>query len=79
MFANNHLIGESSATNFPSDPSGQGVLPVACNCLDVQHDYSERLKDVYKYKVLGGHHTSTARAQLHETIPYLLKSCVKCM
>lgn len=52
-----------------NDPSGPGVPPVACNCLDVQQDYSERLRDVYKYEVLGGHHTSTARAQLHEEQP----------
>lgn len=58
-FPNNHLIGECSASNFPSECSGSSRM-------------SERLNDVYKYKVLG-HHTSTTRVKLHETIPYFLE------
>ncbi len=54
-----------------NDPSGPGVPPVAVLCCDVQvkAQFSERLKDVYKYEVLGGQHTSTARAELQAENP----------
>lgn len=32
-------------------------------------DFTERLKGVYKYEVLGGLHTSQARAELHKENP----------
>ena len=50
------------------DPSGPGVPPIAvlCNDVDETEGFSERLKDVYKYEVLGGQHTSIARAQLNK-------------
>ena len=53
------------------DPSGPGVPPVAVLCTNMQHvgQFSHRLKDVYKYEVLGGHHTTTARAELHREQP----------
>jgi len=40
-------------------------------CVDVQAktQFSERLKDVYNYEVLGGQHTSAARAELHAESP----------
>ena len=31
--------------------------------------FMERLKDVYKYEVLGGQHTSRAKAELHNENP----------
>ena len=48
------------------DPSGPGVPPVAVLCIDVQHkdDFSERLKESYKYEVLRGQHTTAAKADL---------------
>lgn len=53
------------------DPSGPGVPPVAVLCTNVQEpgQFSHRLKDVYKYEVLGGQHTSIARAELHKEHP----------
>ena len=53
------------------DPSGPGVPPIAvlCNDVDETEGFSERLKDVYKYEVLGGQHTSIARAQLNKKYP----------
>ena len=32
-------------------------------------EFSVRLKDVYKYEVLGGHHMSAARSELHKENP----------
>ena len=53
-----------------SDPSGPGVPPVAVLCVVPENtQFSECLKDVYKYEVLGGQHTSTARAELHAENP----------
>ena len=49
------------------DPSGPGVAPVAVLCTSTQ--YETRLKDVYKYEVLGGQHTSTARLELAREHP----------
>ena len=48
------------------DPTGPGVPPVAVLCCSVSEKemFSERLKDVYKYEVLGGQHTTTARSEL---------------
>ena len=62
---------ENLKQKIASDPSGPGVPPVAVLCVDVQEktQFSERLKDVYKYEVLGGQHTSTARAELHAENP----------
>ena len=37
-------------------------------CTNV-HEFEPRLKDVYKYEVLGGQYTSTARMQLHREHP----------
>ena len=53
------------------DPSGPGVPPIAvlCNDVDETEGFSERLKDVYKYEVLGSQHTSIARAQLNKKYP----------
>ena len=53
------------------DPSGPGVAPIAVLCMNVQdiENFSIRLKDVYKYEVLGGQHTATARQQLHREQP----------
>ena len=51
--------------------SGPGVPPIAvlCNDVDETEGFSERLKDVYKYEVLGGQHTSIAHAQLNKKYP----------
>ena len=40
-------------------------------CIYIQESqgFETRLKDVYKYEVLGGQHTSTARAHLHREHP----------
>ena len=45
--------------------------PAAVLCIDVQEktQFSECLKDVYKYEILGGQHTSAARAELHAENP----------
>lgn len=53
------------------DPSSPGVPPIAALCKDVKHpiEFSKRLKNVYKYEVLGGQHTSQARAELHQEQP----------
>ena len=53
------------------DPSSPGVPPIATLCKDTQNpvQFSKRLKDVYKYEVLGGQHTSQARAELHREQP----------
>lgn len=43
--------------------------PVAVLCVDVQEkdEFLERLKESYKYEVLGGQHTTAAKAELfHE-------------
>ena len=49
------------------DPSSPGVPPIAVVCKDTQNpaQFSKRLKDIYKYEVLGGQHTSQARTELH--------------
>ena len=49
------------------DPSGPGVPPVAVLCTTSQ--FEARLKDVYKYEVLGGQHTATARLELARENP----------
>lgn len=53
------------------DPTGPGVPPVAVLCCSVSEKemFSERLKDVYKYEVLGGQHTPTARSELKKEHP----------
>ena len=76
--ANTRLIRSLDTTfltklkeKIAKDPSGPGVAPVAVLCTNVQDvsEFSTRLKDVYKYEVLGGHHTSTARSELHKENP----------
>lgn len=54
-----------------SDPSSPGVPPIAALCKDIQNpaQFSKRLMNVYKYEVLGGQHTSQARAELHQEQP----------
>ena len=53
------------------DPSSPGVPPIAALCKDIQNpaQFSKRLKGVYKYEVLGGQHTSQARAELYQEQP----------
>lgn len=53
------------------DPSSPGVPPVAVLCIDVQQkdDFSERLKESYKYEILGGQHTTAAKAELFHENP----------
>lgn len=53
------------------DPSGPGVPPVAVLCTNVQEvtHFKDRYKHVYKYEVLGGQHTSMAKAELHQENP----------
>ena len=62
------------------DPSGPGVPPVAVLCIDVQQkeDFSERLKESYKYEVLGGQHTTAAKAELYHDNPNNLCT-IKCL
>jgi len=47
------------------DPSGSGVPPVASVCIDVQSkkEFSERLKDSYRYEVLEEQHTTAAKSR----------------
>ena len=54
-----------------NDPSSPGVPPIAALCIDVQEppQFSERLKGVYKYEILGGQHISRARIELHKEHP----------
>ena len=52
------------------DPSGPGVSPVAVLCVDVsKEDFAERLKDPYRYEVLGGQHTVAAKTELLKENP----------
>ena len=52
------------------DPSGPGVSPVAVLCIDVsKEDFAERLKDSYRYEVLGGQHTVAAKTELFNENP----------
>ena len=51
------------------DHAGVPPIAVLCNDVDETEGFSERLKDVYKYEVLGGQHTSIARAQLNKKYP----------
>ena len=52
------------------DPSGPGVPPVAVLCIDIsKEDFAERLKDSYRYEVLGGQHTVAAKAELLKENP----------
>ena len=44
------------------DTSGHGVAPLA----ELMHQHSACLKIVYKYEVIGGQHTLTARSDLHK-------------
>lgn len=76
--ANTRLIRSLDTTfvkklkqKITKDPSGPGVAPVAVLCTNVQDigQFQQRLKDVYKYEVLGGQHTSTARMELHQEHP----------
>lgn len=54
-----------------NDPSSPGVPPIAALCVDEKEPskFSRRLKDVYKYEVLGGQHISRARLELHKEHP----------
>ena len=54
------------------DPSGPGVPPIAIVCIDVQNkeEFSERLKDSYRYEVLGGQHTTAAKTELLRENPH---------
>ena len=53
-----------------ADPSGPGVPPIAVLCVGVDKDtFSERYKDSYRYKVLGGQHTAAAKAELLKENP----------
>ena len=66
------------------DPSGPGVAPIAVLCMNVQdiENFSIRLKDVYKYEVLGGQHTATARQSCtgnSQKIPYSAMFWLKSM
>ena len=70
--ANTRLIRSLDTTfveklkeKITKDPSGPGVAPVAVLCTEID-EFEPRLKDVYKYEVLGG---STARMQLHREHP----------
>ena len=49
------------------DPSGIGIPPLAVQCKDVRSKkgFEERLKNVYRYEVLGGIHGFTARQELN--------------
>lgn len=76
--ANSRLIRSLDTTfvkklkeKISKDPSGPGVSPVAVLCTNVREldQFQPRLKDVYKYEVLGGQHTSTARTELHKEHP----------
>ena len=52
------------------DPSGPGVSPVAVLCVDVaKEDFADRLKDSYRYEVLGGQHTVAAKTELFKGNP----------
>ena len=53
-----------------TDPAGPGAAPLAVLCKDVQRvsDFQKIYKAVYKYEVLGGLHTFTAKSQLAEEI-----------
>jgi len=47
------------------DPSGPGVPPVAVLCINTsKEDFVERLKDSYRYEILGGQHTVAAKSEL---------------
>ena len=53
------------------DPAAPGIPPLALLCTDVaaKNSFLPHLKDQYKYEVLGGLHTVTARKELLEEIP----------
>ena len=53
------------------DPTAPGIPPLALSCIDVSHKTSflMHLKDQYRYEVLGGLHTITARQELLEEHP----------
>ena len=50
------------------DPYGPGVPAVAALCIGVD-EFSERYKDSYRYEVLGGQHTTRAKAELFKENP----------
>ena len=49
------------------DPGGIVIPPLAVQCKDVRSKevFEERLKNVYRYEVLGGVHGFTARQELN--------------
>lgn len=56
------------------DPSGPGATPMAVLCKDVTNveQFNDKFVGVYKYEVLGGLHTLTAKSELakeHLEIP----------
>ena len=53
------------------DPTALGIPPLALLCTDVSQKASflMHLKDQYRYEVLGGLHTVTARQELLDELP----------
>ena len=65
-----HVFLKHLKERIISDPSGPGVPPIVVLCKDVNGgEFSERLKGVYKYEVLGGQHTTQAKIELHKENP----------
>ena len=53
------------------DPSSPGATPMAVMCQDVMSidQFNDKFANVYKYEVLGGLHTYTAKYELAEEYP----------
>lgn len=53
------------------DPSAPGATPMAILCKDITNieQFNEKFVNVYKYEVLGGLHTLTAKNELTEEYP----------
>ena len=53
------------------DPSAPGATPMAVLCKDITNieQFNDEFVNVYKYEVLGGLHTLTAKSELTEEYP----------
>ena len=54
---------ETLTKRFEKDPSAPGVPPIAALCTSVStvEEYDIKLKNAYRYELLGGQHTALAR------------------
>ena len=69
--ATDNMFVEKLKEKMMLDPSAPGATPMAILCKDVTSidQFNDKFVNVYKYEVLGGLHTLTAKTELTEEFP----------